>query len=84
MIHFTQHAKEKFKILKEHKFIITKNQVIDAINKPDFIDRSRHPLLIAQKKLNAAHVLRVVYKKANSDKIIITFYPGRRKHYEKQ
>jgi len=45
VIHFTKHAEEKFKILKEHIF-------------------------------------RVVYKKENNNKIIITFYPGRVKKYE--
>ena len=84
MIHITKHAKEKFKIFKEHKFIITKKQVIETINKPDLIDRSKYPpFLIAQKRINSTHVLRVVYKIKNEDKIIITFYPGRRKQYEK-
>jgi len=83
VIYFTKHAKEKFKILRDHKFIITKTQVIDTINNPDLVDRSRYPLLIAQKKITNTHVLRVVYKKENKNKIIITFYPGRRKYYEK-
>ena len=83
MIYFTKHAREKFKILKDHKFIITKNQVIETLNKPDLIDRSRAPLLISQRRISQTHVLRVVYKKENDNKIIITFYPGRRKDYEK-
>ena len=83
MIYFTKHAREKFKILKDHKFIITKNQVVETLNKPDLIDRSRAPLLIAQRRISQTHVLRVVYKKENNNKIIITFYPGRRKDYEK-
>lgn len=83
MIYFTKHAKEKFEILKAHKFIITKSQVIETLNKPDLTDRSRAPLLIAQKKISQTHVLRVVYKKEANNKIIITFYPGRRKDYEK-
>lgn len=83
MIYFTKHAQEKFKILKKHKFVITKNQVIETVNNPDVIDRSRHPLLIAQKKVSTTHVLRVVYRRKNNNKIIVTFYPGRRKQYEK-
>jgi len=83
VIYFTKHAREKFKILKDHKFIITKNQVIETLNKPDLIDRSRAPLLISQRRISQTHVLRVVYKKENDNKIIITFYPGRRKYYEK-
>lgn len=83
MIYFTKHAREKFKILKQHKFKILKNQVIETVNNPDLIDYSKRPLLIAQGKISPTHVLRVVYKKENSNKIIITFYPGRRKQYEK-
>jgi len=84
VIHFTKHAREKFDILKEHKFEISREQVIETMNNPELIDRSRFPLLIAQKQINANHVLRVVYKKENSNKIIITFYPGRIKKYEQQ
>jgi len=83
VIYFTKHANEKFEILKRHKFKITKEQVIEIITNPDSIDRSRHPLLIAQKKISSTHVLRVVYKKESNNKIVITFYPGRRKDYEK-
>lgn len=82
MIHFTKHAEEKFKILREHKFEVSKGQVIGTVESPDLIDRSRLPLLIAQKRISDTHVLRVVYKEENSDKIIITFYPGRTKQYE--
>ena len=84
MIHFTKHAKDKFRILREHKFKVSKDQIIEIVNSPDLIDRSRSPILIAQKKISPTHVLRVVYKKENDNIIIITFYPGRRKHYEKQ
>lgn len=83
MIHFTKHANEKLRILKKHKFKITKNQVIKTVKNPELIDHSRHPLIIAQRKISTTHVLRVVYKKENTDKIIITFYPGRKKQYAK-
>lgn len=82
MIYFTKHAEEKLNILRYHKFEIIKEQVIEVINNPDFIDHSRVPLLIAQERINASYVLRVVYKQKNSVKIIITFYPGRIKRYE--
>ena len=84
MIHFTKHAREKFDILRKHEFEVSREQVIETINKPELIDRSRSPLLIAQKQINTNYVLRVVYKKENSNKIIITFYPGRTKQYEQQ
>ena len=84
MIHFTKHAREKFDILREHKFEISKARVTEVLNNPDLIDNSRLPLLIAQKKISTTYVLRVVYKKENSNKIIITFYPGRVKQHEQR
>jgi len=83
MIYFTKHAEEKFDILKRHKFSISKEQVIETIKNPEGIDRSRLPLLIAQKKFDKTHVLRVVYKQEEGLIKVITFYPGRRKQYEK-
>jgi len=84
MIVFTKHAKNKFEILKRHKFLITEKQVFETIEKPDLIDKSRLPLLIAQRKIDKNYVLRVVYKKEFDIIKIITFYPGRREQYEKQ
>ncbi len=83
MIVFTKHAEDKFHLLKSHKFTITRHQVISACSNPDLVDYARLPLLIAQKQRNKTHVLRVVYKQENSLKKIITFYPGRAKHYAK-
>ena len=83
MIIFTKHADNKFAIFKRHKFLISKNQVIKTIEFPDLIDRSRLPLLIAQRKIDKNRVLRVVYKQEFSVIKVITFYPGRRKQYEK-
>ena len=84
MIIFTKHAKDKFEILKRHKFLITEEQVLETIGKPDLINRSRLPLIITQRKIDKEHVLRVVYKKERGFIKIITFYPGRRKDYEKK
>ena len=82
MIHFTKHAEEKFRILERHGSRITKDQVINALDRPDFIDRiSRFPLIIAQAELDREHVLRVVYKQTGKIKTVITFYPGRQKQY---
>ena len=84
-VRLTQHALEKFAILKKYGFEITKGQVLDTINNPDRIDTlSRSPLHVAQKALDKDHVLRVVYKLEDGEKIIITFYPGRAKQYGKK
>lgn len=82
MIHFTKHAEQKFSILKKHDFFITKAHVLKTITRPDRLDYSRLPLLIAQRQIDKNHVLRVVYKVHNNLTKIITFYPGRTKQYE--
>jgi len=82
MIVFTKHAEYKFIILKRHKFLISKKQVIKTIEYPNLIDKSRLPLLIAQREIDRDYVLRVVYKKEFEIIKVITFYPGRKKQYE--
>ena len=83
MIIFTKHAKDKFNILKKHKFIVSEEQVLKTIQKPDLIDTSRLPLFIAQRRIDKTHILRVVYKQEEANKKVITFYPGRINQYEK-
>ena len=83
-IKFTKHALEKFEILQRHGFRISREKVLAAARNPDIIDYSRSPLKIAQAGLDRTHVLRVVYKEEESDKIVITFYPGRKSQYEKK
>src|SRR3989344_9657471 len=78
MIYFTKHARNKFEILKRHGVNISKEQVVEALENPDLIDRSRLPLLIVQTDLDQNHVLRVVYKQENNNIKVITFYPGRK------
>lgn len=82
MIKLTKHAEEKFGVLKRHKFLITRAQVFTTIIDPEIIDRSRSPLLIAQRKIDKTHVLRVVYRKEGATIVVITFYPGRVSQYE--
>ncbi len=82
MIRFTRHASEKFKILSRHGFGVSRGDVLKTMNRPDFIDHSRLPLKIAQKDFDKTHVLRVVFKEEEGDKVIITFYPGRKTQYE--
>ena len=84
MIIFTKHARDKFGILKKHKFIVSEKKVLEVLSKPDLIDYSRLPLLIAQKKFDSTHVLRVVYREEQGIIKVITFYPGRSKNYGKK
>ena len=82
MIIFTHHAVEKFRVLKRHGFVVSRAQVLDAVRKPDRVDYSRLPLIIAQGQIDRTHVLRVVYRVDGDNIKIITFYPGRTKQYE--
>lgn len=84
MIVFTKHAKEKFSLLKRHGINVSEVQVRSALEAPDLIDLSRFPLYIAQIGFDAHRVLQVVYKQEGDIKTVITFYPGRRKQYEKK
>ena len=82
MIVFTKHAKDKFGILKKHKFSVSEEQVLATVAMPDLVDHSRRPLLIAQREIDKMHVLRVVYKQERGTIKIITFYPGKNKQYK--
>lgn len=83
MIHLTRHALEKFEVLKRHGVSVSNDKVIEILQNPELVDYSRLPLLIAQGELDATHVLRVVFKKAGGDIIVITFYPARKDKYAK-
>ncbi|MFY9484664.1 MAG: DUF4258 domain-containing protein [Patescibacteria group bacterium] len=82
MIFFTKHAREKFKVLKAHKFSVTRSKVMKTLRDPDHIDRSRFPILIAERGFDEQRVLRVVYKREGNDITVITFYPAKRGRYE--
>lgn len=79
---FTDHAKKKFRILKEHGFPVAKKIVVKTVKQPDSISKGRKGRLIAQKRLDVKHLLRVIYIKKEKKRIIITFYPARRDRYE--
>ena len=83
MIRFTRHALEKFSILRRHGVVISKSAVIHVVADPEIIDYSRAPLKIAQRSFDKTRVLRVVYKETGDKKVVITFYPGRKKQYGK-
>ena len=80
-IKFTNHARNKFAIFARHNFNITEEDVIDVLTNPDKLEDERRPP-IAQKVISDRHVLRVVFRSEGNDKVVITFYPGRRRQYE--
>ncbi len=81
---FTKHAENKFAVLRRHKFVVKRHQVLRAVTDPERIDYSRTLLIVAQRSFDSRRVLRVVYKQEGEVVKIITFYPGRKSQYEKR
>ena len=79
---FSDHAEDKFKILINHGFEVTKDIVLSAMENPDKIDMGYKNRKIAQKVISNRHVIRVVFEELNEILRIITFYPGKRDRYE--
>jgi hypothetical protein len=80
-IRYTRHAQEKFATLERHGFPITAEQVQSAVTSPDRLI-PQGGRLIAQSRISDTHVLRVVYREEGDERVVITFYPGRRARYE--
>ena len=79
---FCSHAEDKFALLKEHRFPVSKKNVIETLNFPEKTERGYKNRWVNQKAIDKTHVLRVVYEKREDDIFVITFYPGRRSFYE--
>jgi len=80
-IRFTHHALGKIDLLARHGFKVSLDEVVETVEKPDFIEEESEPY-IAQRRVDERHVLRVVFRREGDDIVIITFYPGRRERYE--
>lgn len=62
------HAEEKFAILKRHGFVVSKRQIRETLRSPEKVDEGFRGRKVAQRKISASHVLRVVYEeKAKRD-----------------
>jgi len=83
-IRYTRHARDKFKVLDRHGFEVTFSQIEETIFHPEKVIPQSRGKLIAQKRISARHVLRVVYRMEGETYVVITFYPGRRERYESQ
>ncbi len=82
IIEFSLHSLLKIEILKAHGVNVSKEIIEDIIRNPDRIDIGYKERIIAQKRFDDTHVLRVVYEEFPDKKYIITVYPGRRSRYE--
>ena len=81
---YTEHAQFKFRILKQHGFSITKEQIGDIIRSPEQTVPGRRGCLVAQKQISETHMVRVIYEQQDDGIKVITFYPARRDRYENQ
>ncbi len=75
---YTKHAIFKFEILAKHGFNVTKEQIEETIRQPNKLMVGKMGRLIAQKAIDEAHLIRVIYIKENDEVKVITFYPTRR------
>lgn len=80
---FTKHAsKDKFATLAKHGFPLTKRAIKETIMDPDDVHPGHYPnQMIASKKYDARHDIRVVYKKEHGILTVVTFYPARAGRY---
>ena len=82
-IYFSDHVLYKIELLKSHGIELSKEIIEDAIRMPDSIEKGYKGRLIAQKRMDKEHVIRVIYEERKEKIIIITAYPGKRSRYEK-
>ncbi len=80
-VRFTRHAQQKFTDLVRLGFIITPEQVLEALRNPEQVDRDLDPP-VAQKAINDRHLIRVIFVEDEDEVRIVTFYPARRARYE--
>ena len=81
-VDFTDHAKRKFEILKRLGFSVSMRRVVGVVESPERVDVGWKGRFIASARLNREYVLRVVYEKVGDRKVVVTFYPARRRRYE--
>lgn len=82
---FTKHAEGKFDQPDIKSFQLSKKDVKNAIEDPDYsgVEIFREARFVL-KKLDSQHSLRVIYKAEGSIITVITFYPTKKGRYEKK
>jgi hypothetical protein len=79
---YTEHADFKFRVLRQHGLIISKEQIESVIREPERVTVGKRGRLIAHKPISQTHLIRVIYEQQGDEIKIITFYPARRERYE--
>lgn len=80
---FTSHAvKDKFPLLSQHGFQVTRSDIKSVINNPEHIDKiTDYPKIIVSRGFDKKHILRIVYKVESGIIRVITFYPAEKGRY---
>ena len=82
-LRFSDHARAKIEILRRHGLALNEEQVTAVVGNPDAVFDSFSGRKVAQGPLDERRVLRVVYEVRVDRILVVTFYPGERKRYEK-
>ena len=80
---FSDHALMKVEILREHSVPVNRELVETTVHNPEEVVQGYKGRLIAQKRVDENHILRVVYEERADHILVVTIYPGRRSRYEK-
>lgn len=81
-IRFTSHAEEKFAILQAHGCVVTREQVLETLRHPATVAEGYKGRRIARGTLSPHHFLNVVFVETETEVVIVTFYPVRRRRHE--
>ncbi len=79
---YSDHAIAKIEILRRHGIYVDKETIESIITDPEKLEFGYMNRLIAQRKTDNKHVLRIVYEEKNNYVLIITIYPGKIKRYD--
>jgi hypothetical protein len=81
---YTIHANEKLKRSEIRKLKINRKTIENVVEKPNTINKSDEPVIIAIDSLTRTLSLCVVYRKVEEKIRIITFYPAEKGRYERK
>lgn len=79
---YTRHATEKLREKEPKRLGVTKTTIEKIVLKPEGLDMTDEPILIAMGILDDRHTLCVVYREEEDAVRIITFFPARKGRYE--
>lgn len=79
---YTKHALEKFRVLEDLDWKITRDKLKETLQKPKWSGVSRHGQETAMSLVNTKHIIRVIFNREDDTIKVITFHIARRGKYE--